>query len=445
MPGPLRDRGLLDALNSGVLVPRYGRGAPSPTPRARPPFPTPFPAVPFPPPPVELTMLSSWDRPIRKVLLTIPNTVFGEEGNTDPVRMRLEAAYRSLFRSLPADCRLVVLVKPKHHATAHVWLADEGVHSNRYEILPMTKANATMWANDPFWTCTPRTRPLDPPVLVEPNTYPRVGDKHVADDLIDALGYSGIVLPRLFEAGNLLVGDDFYFVGIDTVDDLGPGTLAVGKAYRAMEAVRRPIVVGDPTTSLLPVEWSEPLAGLTPWKVSGPELKEGSRQPIFHLDMYVTLVGRTEPEAPFVVMVGDPAMATDLMGGSTWVPGLGQDPTRQLEFDAVANQLTDAGFEVIRNPLPLVYEDSTSSTTRKYYFASYNNAIVQRNPDRVLLPSYVDASSQELKAVEAHQILQWEKLGFEVILLADMNAFALAGGAANCIKNVLARGFDPMQ
>lgn len=444
MPGPLRDRGYLKAIATGSLVPRYERGAPAVVlPKPVPPFPTPFPAVPFPQPPAELTMLSSWDRPLRKVLFTIPNTVFGNEGDEDPVRQRLEDGYRSLFGALPANCEVVVLVRSGRKEIAETWLEEAGVLADRREIRTMTKANATMWANDPFWTCTPRTRPLDPPVLVEPIKYPRAGDRNVADDLILEFGYQGLVLPRLFEAGNLLVGDDFYFVGVDTVQDLPPGVLSVGKAYRAMEAVRRPIVVGEAQTELKPVTWTETLTG-SPWMISGPVLPAHSRQPIFHLDMYVTLVGRSSEDAPFVVMVGDPSKATDKIGGPTWIPGLGRDPTRQAEFDAVATQLENAGFEVIRNPLPLVYEDNGGTSERQYYFASYNNAIVQRNPNRVLLPTYRHASP-ELKVLDEEHVALWESLGFEVIQLADMNVFALAGGAANCLKNVLARGFDPLQ
>jgi hypothetical protein len=60
----------------------------------------------------------------------------------------------------------------------------------------------------------------------------------------------------------------------------------------------------------------------------------------------------------------------------------------------------------------------------------------------VLLPTYADAEWPELAHTDAENVRIWkEELGFEdVVTLPEMNAFAYAGGAANCIKNVLARG-----
>lgn len=234
-------------------------------------------------------MLSSWGGALRKILFTLPNPVLGDVGDTDPVRLKLEAVYRALFAGVPADCKIVVLVKPGRESIARSWLEQSGVDPSRYDVRAMKLANATMWANDPFWTCRRRAHPLDPPVLVEPKQFLRAGDKSVADDLVYHLGYDNRVLARPFEAGNLLVGDDFYFIGIDTVQDLSPGVLEVGKAYRAMEAVRRPIVLGgaEPDQPLVPIVWTEMIDGPKPWNVSGPVLPQGSRQPIFHIDMYV--------------------------------------------------------------------------------------------------------------------------------------------------------------
>lgn len=408
------------------------------------PFPTPFPNPPFPELPEELSMLSSWDRPLRKLLFTIPTTVFGAVGDKDPVRMQLEAAYRAMFSALPETCEVVVLVKPDFEERATEWLETAGIAPARHEVRPMVKANATMWANDSFWTCTPRTRPLDAPVLVEPHKYRRVGDRFVADDLVEHFEYDHFVLPRAFEGGNMLVGDDFYLVGVDTVADVGPGVLAAGKAFRAMESVRRPIIVGGDNDPITPVDWKETLTTNTQWRVAGPVIPTPSRQPIFHIDMYVTLVGKRDPEGKFIVMVGDPSLATAKIGGRTWLPGLGEDPTRQADFDAVATQLEALDFEVIRVPLPLVYDDDETTNTRQYYFASYNNAVVQRDPNIVLLPTYGDETWTSLKQVDDDVAAIWKGLGFEVKRLPDMSAFAIAGGAANCIKNVLARGFDPM-
>jgi hypothetical protein len=159
--------------------------------------------------------------------------------------------------------------------------------------------------------------------------------------------------------------------------------------------------------------------------------------------MFITLVGRQGPAGEFTVLVGDPSLATATLGRKTWPDDVVPDPSLQKAFDDTAAELVAAGFHVVRNPLPLVYDDNLTGTppTRKYYFASYNNAVVQRGPKRVLLPTYADAEWPELALTDAENVRIWkEVLGFDVVPLPEMNAFAFAGGAANCIKNVLARG-----
>lgn len=429
MASATRDRGFLSALRAGLLEARTSRsaagtgtgGVPPPTPAAG-----------------RRTMLPSSGGRITEILFAIPAPVLNDD-DTDLVRVRLEQGYISIFSALPDDCRIVVLVKAGSEEQARVWLRSAGVDVHRQQVVIMSQSNATMWANDPFWTCRLLDAPGDKPVLVEPIVFPRFGDCGVADDLINGLQYQGERLARRFEGGNILAGDDFYLIGADSVVDLCCEH-AVRSALQDLESVRSPIIVGGrDALEPPPTCWTETINGEN-WSSFAPEFKIGSCQPIFHIDMYVTLVGRVRPHDRFTVLVGDPGRASELMGRRPWAEDLERDPSLQAAFDATAAQLAAAGFDVLRNPLPFVYEDDCANRSRHYYYATYNNAIVQRDPNRVLLPSYADDAWPELECVDAFHVGLWEGLGFEVRKLAEMNAFASCAGAAHCLKNVLRRG-----
>ena len=68
----------------------------------------------------------------------------------------------------------------------------------------------------------------------------------------------------------------------------------------------------------------------------------GTFQPIFHIDMLITLIGKNAGK--FDVFVGSPAMADALLGRSSPF-GLND------VYDTIAQQLTTEGFNVRRNPL----------------------------------------------------------------------------------------------
>ena len=77
----------------------------------------------------------------------------------------------------------------------------------------------------------------------------------------------------------------------------------------------------------------------------------------------------------------------------------------------------EAGFVVIRNPLPLVYCDRVEDSERDWYFASANNALVRQDPSAdeiVWLPAYGHGNWPALAATDAANAAIWRELGFEV-------------------------------
>jgi hypothetical protein len=156
-------------------------------------------------------------------------------------------------------------------------------------------------------------------------------------------------------------------------------------------------------------------------------------QPLFHIDMFVTLVGKM-PGGKFGVLVGDPSRAYAILGGRA--PAHAMQPV----FDDIAARLEAAGFEVIRNPLPLVYMDDPAARERLWYFATSNNALVQNGSTKeVWLPTYGYGDWASLRKTDAANEAVWKGLGFTVHLLSDFHPFAENLGAVHCIKKYLAR------
>jgi hypothetical protein len=150
--------------------------------------------------------------------------------------------------------------------------------------------------------------------------------------------------------------------------------------------------------------------------------------------MFLTLAGRG-PSGAYRVLVGDPRLATEILKQPL-------PPYAMVEvFDDIAEQLAAREFEVVRNPLPLVFVSDDKRRERTWYFATANNALVEVSDERmrVLLPSYGHTVWPELAATDQANVAVWEGLGFEAVLLGDFHPFAQNLGAVHCIKKYLAR------
>ena len=161
----------------------------------------------------------------------------------------------------------------------------------------------------------------------------------------------------------------------------------------------------------------------------------GYHQPIFHIDMFVSLTGRS-PSGRYRLLVGSPAEADRVLGRQPLPHAMSE------VFDDVARELEAQGFEVLRNPLPLTYVDDPEERERFWYFATSNNCLVQIDDaegNHVWLPTYGHGAWSELAATDDANRRLWEELGFTIHLLADFNVFAQNLESVHCIKKYLAR------
>lgn len=247
----------------------------------------------------------------------------------------------------------------------------------------------------------------------------------------------------------MLIGDDFVLLGVDylfnTLETFRTsGAVSVPQGadpFDYISGLFRRTFGEDRTLSFPGTRLPVPQFQEGPIQVDGREWVErrylgtGQRQPIFHIDMFLSLAGRND-SGRYRVLVGSPTEADRLLDR----PPSGY--AMHEIFDDVASRLAADGFEVIRNPLPLTYVDFPDEQAREWYFATSNNCLVEITGDsrRVWLPTYGHGPWEELKATDDANKRLWESLDFEVTQLGDFNIFAQNLGAVHCIKKYLLRG-----
>jgi hypothetical protein len=203
-----------------------------------------------------------------------------------------------------------------------------------------------------------------------------------------------------------------------------PGRLSVGVACAPLERrgpTRFEMTPGDLT-------WRE--------DIDRSIAADGSRQPVFHIDMFMTLAGAA-PDGTQRILLGDPVWASELIG----LPLPDGFPVRA--FDQIEFGLRLRGYEVLRNPLPFVYFDDPDAKLREWFYASANNCWVEcmqpASGCRVFLPEYGFGPWAELQATDDANAAIWEGLGFEVVRGGDFLPLADQLGSLNCVSRILDR------
>ncbi len=400
-------------------------------------------------------IVSSAHGPLRHVMVWYPP----ETGSFRPYR----AAYSDMLRLLPATTKLTMVVHPASLADAEQLTAN----TTRDVELVVTPEwlNFSVWAEDACVVVEDAA--ASPPVtyITEPFEFLRAGDQIVADLVAQASPLQATQLPLMFQGGNILIGDDFVFVGRDYLDESIAKAREIGHidgfpergSRQEQESFIRDLFrrTFDPDRDVHFLE-SDPRGrvGNSIVEEDGRrifdevEVGRGPRQPIFHIDMFISLAGR-DASGRYRVLVGDTRLADELLDWPPVEHGLAS------EFDDIADQLSGLGFAVQRTPLPWVpsleerpgrvqLQDGTIASfdaLRRWYHATSNNCLVQIDGDRrdVWLPTYGHGGQQVLEASDRSHRRTWEELGFTVHQFGDFNAFAFNLGALHCIKKYLAR------
>jgi hypothetical protein len=387
-------------------------------------------------------IVSSAHGPLRHLLLAYPSYAGGDDVYRD--------VFVDLFAKLPAQTELTIVTHPEAVSEVREAVDRLRPESETTIVEAPEYLEFTVWAEDPYVVVEDVGASEPKTFLVEPFAFRRFGDGVLADLVAEATPLQSTQAPLYFEGGNVLIGDDFVLIGIDyllntrnvfredqPVRDVPANPRALDKLItdrfrqtfdpdREVHFVGTRLQVPEETTRRIRVDgkrWSEVVYAGT-----------GTRQPIFHIDMFISLTGRAE-SGRYRVLVGSPVAADRILGRRPLPHAL--DPI----FDDVARNLERMGFEVVRNPLPLVFVDDPDEKLRAWYFATSNNCLVEIDGERrsVWLPTYGHAPWPELAATDEANREIWEQLGFTVHSLADFHPFAQNLGSVHCIKKYLSR------
>jgi hypothetical protein len=383
-------------------------------------------------------LIPTADGAIERVLFTIPKYAVEDE--------TMARAYQTLFSKLPSGIRLVVLTQKSCETAVRGWLEEHKLTANAEVNVFEDALNISIWAEDGYVVA----KDLDSKstYFIEPYSFPRYADSLVAEFVVNFTDLKGTRAPLYFQGGNVLIGDKFFLIGADypanSLKYIASHVLSVPSGTSPkdfIKALYREYLDHDRNIVYVGSRKNVPVEQERETTVNGEKWKEvicagngkGTVQPLFHIDMFISLVGQSNGK--YKLLVGDPSAADKILGGEP------QAHAMQPVFDDIAEQLVGLGFEVGRNPLPLVYMDDPEHKKRMWYFATANNALVQNSPTKkVWLPTYGYGSWKELSKTDEANAQIWHALGFEVHLLSDFHPFAENLGAVHCIKKYLGRG-----
>ncbi len=352
--------------------------------------------------------------------------------------------YCSLLDALPSSTRIVMVVEDKTLPFVELWLTELSV-SRQICIIEMPKKyRITPWARDAQLSLS---NPQGKPLLLKPNSYTRKDDGCVAELLQQNNICELISAPFYFEGGNILLTEDYLLVGADTIAQMegendAEKLSAFATALSAFDNTisnktsRQIILIKSKTPVPLERTVASQVAG-KPWdEVLYFRGIKGTQQPLFHIDMFLSLAGKTS-QGSQRILVADPALAAHLLDEKTHPCAMAG------HFDEIATDLEQQGFEVIRNPMPLIYMDKIAKAKRVWFHATTNNVLVQESTTKgniVWLPQFGHDNWPELVKIDQYNQQLWEGFGYEVRLVAKCQYLAENVGGIHCMTNVLQRG-----
>lgn len=324
--------------------------------------------------------------------------------------------------------------------------------------------------------------------LMEPWEFPRSGDQLLADSIEEYTNLNASQAPLIFQGGNCLVADDFWVLGKDyyqdTIDMIFDQTLplkvepdqkvedVVRQAFSDYVDKNRPMFVAGTKKKI-------PLAAYVGTKENQNFILDivgagtGPYQPIFHIDMFISLIGKNE-DGKFEMMVGSPKLGNELLG----LPDMRHN--LQAAYDEIARSFKRQGIIVHRNPMvhypeftgrrisisylqnlaiqnpddrdvnsalkdlySLGARENDIAKVRNWHHITSNNCLVERSDKfgkHVYLPTFGHGQYSELSVLDNYMKEMWESFGFSVHQLGDFNSFAKRQGVVHCITKYIKRG-----
>jgi len=365
-------------------------------------------------------LLSSYSGRINSLLVTVPSP-YMEESRV-PYTLFIDII-KELAEKFPGR-HLTLLTEtleesPNKDESSKISTLKKDTVGAELLVLTTTKADDSfsLWAQDAFLTA--QTHDTQAPIIVAPEEHQRNNrrnDGSIAEEVValHPAGYTSIDFPMPIEGGNVLVADDFILIGRDEVVHSGYSEEQFIEKFTALFGEKKPVIlVSAEKKPYKEVEdfWERSMVIVEEGKKQHQHRMyrwRGIEQPIFHIDVFMTLLGRNETDKQ-LLLIGEPV----------------------------------AGFDTT---LPLTYYISHQIS---WYWASYNNCMVEITEDgkkTAWLPSYYNASHSKnthwdyLEEYDKQNVEIFRENGFTTYLFKnDFHFLASRNGSLHCMTKCLDR------
>ncbi|MEK6770517.1 MAG: hypothetical protein AABY62_02585 [Pseudomonadota bacterium] len=345
-----------------------------------------------------LTLLSPAEGEIREVLITVPEEDFA---GSEPGAV-LREALAGIVRALGPKVRYLVHAYPARERAVTALMRRHGARELRF--LPSAHGHYTRWPRDML--LVQRGGVTD--TWLAPRALGRRLDNSVALEIGQQLGRRVQTIDGAVAGGNLVTAGGWVFAGED---------LLIGDHDHRPErrVIERLLAPGQ--------RWRWVAM---PGARDSRAVWQGKRQPLFHLDLFLTALAPAHDTKP-AVLVASPGLARRLLGQAP------RASDRDNEYDGIAAALTADGFPVTR--LPLLIESQGGEVS----LLGHNNVLLEEPGParRVFLPRYGGA----LAVLDEYAARVYRQHGYTIVWVeGPWRALARDLGGLRCLVLVTDRG-----
>lgn len=374
-----------------------------------------------------------------RAMMTLPVSFVAGPGS-----VAVRALLHALVAALPGPLDLLLVGHEAAFAALGALTAAPTVRTRRQVVSAST--NFTVWCQDTI--LAPAVAGRAPEFLITARR--RRQDHTVAWEAARHFGLNARDSDVAFEGGNILETPSTILVGADAPDGLDAAFASLGDA--------RPFVrIGG-------IREAKP--HLQVIAAGGETMIEevfgygGKRQPLFHLDQFITFAGQDESGRDRL-FVAD----SRIEGASAEKAPVDRASADRL--DEIARRLaSDGRFVVSRMPLPIIAIDdiglqewtrdriarryagwdglgdvlahfdrfgARTMAMRRWRAATYNGGLVFERARQVILPSYGHRRHAWLAAFDEEARRLWETIGYTVTVLPNALPLALEHGSPHCL------------
>jgi hypothetical protein len=373
---------------------------------------------------------------IADILLTVPPVPPPSDYIVAPSDERHLRTLIRLMTEADSKRHFTMLCQPDQRAYVKRWFSELQIDGNN--SISISVFNYSIWAQDAYVALTDDHGRS---ILCEGVSFTRDADATIADDVAAQTDKSALQSYLYFQGGNVLDVGDHILIGKDYIWE-NTGRAHLETEDRVLAAFKN--VFGKDIISLgRPEE--------IPWE-HRTYLGGGYYQPIFHIDMYVTPTGKLGQSGKPIAFVASPRLGREAVGEES-------KPTDfDIYFDEAAEQLSQTA-EVSRMPILAQFLRSRTregEEEERYYFLSYNNAVVENygNTSNVYLPTFsqdvedyqsdpdylhYEGDVAKRQALDKAAASAWAQLGFTVHQMDGLEDLAMGMGCVHCITKTLAR------